>query len=308
MKKDSYSYKKDGFDEKFVIDDGDEDHDVNAGAFEELITQIGSTELGAEDASDTDDQLSSEERTPVMLYLRAMGKFPLMNFEEEQAYGRDLFLLKNLEERCRQEIARLNERIKVCRERRGRSGAWRMRIFQLRKKRDRAYARRYRTERHFLVIRNDFMNRNLRLVVAIAKRFIGRGLAFADLIQEGNNGLMRAVEKFDYRHGYKFSTYASWWIRQSINRAFAEKGLLIRLPVHYHEKGLRFQKTWKFLRQEFSRDPTEKEVLDVLVAADGAEQHKRRGTLRKPVMRFVSLEQSVMKNQQRRYCAERAFS
>ncbi len=167
----------------------------------EIDMDIDKIDLSGELGIDTDD--------PVRMYLKEIGKVPLLSAEEE------IELAKRMEMGDEDAKKRLAEA-------------------------------------------------NLRLVVSIAKRYVGRGLLFLDLIQEGNLGLIKAVEKFDYRKGYKFSTYATWWIRQAITRAIADQARTIRIPVHMVETINKLIRVSRQLLQEYGREPTPEEIADFM--------------------------------------------
>ena len=195
---------------------------------------------------DGDDDISMEKidlsvpegtniEDPVRMYLKEIGKVPLLSAEEEIALAQKMekgdaakseleFSGDNIEENKKKEL-------------------------------------------NALVIQGDYAKKklaeaNLRLVVSIAKRYVGRGMLFLDLIQEGNLGLIKAVEKFDYRKGYKFSTYATWWIRQAITRAIADQARTIRIPVHMVETINKLIRVSRQLLQELGREPSPEEIAE----------------------------------------------
>lgn len=173
---------------------------------------------------------------PVRMYLKEIGKVPLLTAAQEVS------LAKRIEAGLAA-TAQIEEA-----EEKG-------------TKLDRATSRQLtRTEADGLAAKRGLVEANLRLVVSIAKRYVGRGMLFLDLIQEGNLGLIRAVEKFDYTKGYKFSTYATWWIRQAITRAIADQARTIRIPVHMVETINKLIRVQRSLLQELGREPTPDEI------------------------------------------------
>ena len=175
----------------------------------------------SEEEEESEEDLSGEIKVPetvgiddpVRMYLKEIGKIPLLNAQEEQA------LAQKITEGSEEEITEAKRKLAEA---------------------------------------------NLRLVVSIAKRYLGRGLQFLDLIQEGNLGLLKAVDKFDYTKGFKFSTYATWWIRQSITRAIADSARTIRIPVHMVETINRLVRTQRQMLQELGREPTPEELAERL--------------------------------------------
>ncbi len=168
----------------------------------------------------------------ISLYMREMALTPLLSLEEEQAIARRIAQSSQ----ARIELARLN----------GDDALLRQEL--------EAQIKDGRSARETLI------KSNTRLVVSIARRYLGRGVPFLDLIQEGNLGLMRAVEKFEYQRGFRFSTYATWWIRQGITRAVADQGRTIRMPVHMTDRLRQIYKTTQNLEQLLGRTPTHEEI------------------------------------------------
>jgi len=197
--------------------------------------------LGAVDEEEDDgnglfpfdlNELDSDDA--INLYLREVSAIPLLTAEEEV------------------ELARRMERGRIAQA-------------MLSNASNLSVAERERLEREVQdgeAARNQLIQANSRLVISLAKKYIGRGVPFLDLIQEGNMGLMKAVEKFDYRRGHKFSTYATWWIRQSITRAIADQGRTIRVPVHMSDRIRRLYSAARRLEQVLGREPTPEEIAD----------------------------------------------
>jgi RNA polymerase primary sigma factor len=152
-----------------------------------------------------------------------------------------------------------------------------------------------RVERGDLAAKRMLIEANLRLVVSVAKRYVGRGMPFLDLIQEGNVGLMRAVDKFDWRYGHRFSTYAIWWIRQAIARGIADQGRTIRVPVHMVDTINRLIRVRRELNRELERDPTDEGIAQRLEVTP-----ERVGQILKFAQEPVSLETPVGEEDDRR--------
>jgi RNA polymerase primary sigma factor len=210
--------------------------DKSDGDEEDLAREVFAGEAGGDsDHTPIEDDafdlsgISSDDT--VGLYLKEMARVPLLSLEEEV----DLAM-------------KLNEATEAKRELRnnGHDPETRQRLEEI--------IEQGREAREHLI------KANTRLVVSIAKKYMGRGVPFLDLIQEGNLGLMKAVEKFDYTRGYRFSTYATWWIRQTITRAIADQGRTIRVPVHMSDRIRRLYKTARQLEQEHGRKPTPEEI------------------------------------------------
>ena len=196
------------------------------------------------------DELANTKDS-VWMYLREIGRMPLLTFEEEKKLAKDM-------EEGNKGIAELLE-----------SGTYTKKQIEQLQAGDYSSGNPTLGEAERKVTRgemarNRLIQSNLRLVVSIAKKHTGKGLNFLDLIQEGNIGLMRATEKYDYTKGFKFSTYATWWIRQAITRAISDQSRTIRLPVHIGETINRLSRESRRLQQELGREPTAEELATAM--------------------------------------------
>ncbi len=196
----------------------------------------------------------------VGLYLKEMARVPLLSLDEEVTLAK-----------------RLEAGLAAEQELRG-----------IRNKESEKAVRLRRVAEEGRIARDHLIRANTRLVVSIAKRYMGRGVPFLDLIQEGNLGLMKAVEKFDYTRGYRFSTYATWWIRQTITRAIADQGRTIRVPVHMSDRIRNLYKTARQLEQTLGRKPTPDEI-----AADLKMDTRKVQWMLKVSWRPLSLERPI---------------
>jgi RNA polymerase primary sigma factor len=230
----------DDFDSEGFGDDIDDlEIDLDANIEDEMI------EMGMEDADREELEARAEALTdsrvrtndPVRQYLQEIGKVDLLKLEEEIDLARRIEDGEAARKRLEEESDQLEERQRRSLQRVVEDGD---------------------------MARQHLIEANLRLVVSIAKKYNGRGMSFLDLIQEGNQGLIRAVEKFEYRRRYKFSTYATWWIRQAINRAIADQSRTIRIPVHMVETINKLTRAARRLQQELSREPSYEEIADAM--------------------------------------------
>jgi RNA polymerase primary sigma factor len=254
------------------LDDFLESHDLTPEQLEALYMtlQRESIEIAEEDPLEIapvptvpEEELAATT-DPVRMYLKSIGKVPLLTAEEE------VILAKKIEAGLESEqLLDATQRVTPEQVRGLLLKAALMRDLErleceLRPSPELIRELLERGEREGQVARKKLIEANLRLVVSIAKRYVGRGMLFLDLIQEGNLGLIRAVEKFDYSKGYKFSTYATWWIRQAITRAIADQARTIRIPVHMVETINKLLRVQRQLMQDLGREPTPEELAHEL--------------------------------------------
>ena len=226
-----------GIDVLRIMDEDDDVEDEESILSEEDEVDVENIDLSVPDGISIED--------PVRMYLKEIGKVPLLTAEEE------IELAQKMEDgvKAAEKIAELKKTLEDCSEE------------------EKAEINKQIEEQQEIAdigedSKKKLAEANLRLVVSIAKRYVGRGMLFLDLIQEGNLGLIKAVEKFDYRKGYKFSTYATWWIRQAITRAIADQARTIRIPVHMVETINKLIRVSRQLLQELGREPTPEEIAE----------------------------------------------
>ena len=232
-----------------------EDAEADATAFDETYLALQARKIDIREQSVdalADTAISGDELVhvsdPVRMYLQEIGRFPLLDAQQEVELALQVESgLKAAEQLGGPNILQPAERVLLQRQVRNA---------------ERAKAR--------------LAESNLRLVVSIAKKYVGRGLSLLDLIQEGNLGLIRAVEKFDYRRGFKFSTYATWWIRQAVTRALADQARTIRVPVHMVETINKLAMVQRTLHQDLGREPTIEEIAFELDIESGKVTELRR--------------------------------
>jgi RNA polymerase primary sigma factor len=245
------------------------------------------------------DLLKAPTNDPVRMYLKEIGKVPLLNAAQEVDLARRIEageLSTALQAELRDTGVTEPKALKLCVLR-----VWEIRDHQMgafgkvegigREKIAKSYKPKtddellawlHRVERDGQLAKRKLIEANLRLVVSIAKRYVGRGMLFLDLIQEGNLGLIRAVEKFDYDKGFKFSTYATWWIRQAITRAIADQARTIRIPVHMVETINKLVRVQRQLLQDLGREPTPDEIGRVM-GIDAAKVREIQKVSQEPV-------------------------
>ncbi len=233
---------------------------IEVGQVREEEEEADMTDLDAElIEEDTFDLSQIEIDDSISLYLKEIGRVPLLTAEEEVSLAKRMEKGRDARRKLAQGVDDWEERERLL---------WFVRDGQA-------------GQEHLI-------KANSRLVVSVAKKYVGRGVPFLDLIQEGNIGLIRAVKKFDYRRGYKFSTYATWWIRQAVTRAIADQGRTIRVPVHMYEQINRLTRTSRQLVQELGRDPTTEEIAEELGVSARKVEHIMRVS-----QRPLSLEMPV---------------
>jgi len=239
----------------FLLEEGIEVRDTEVEAHEQLAEGV----LAAVEGEKAFDLSGIDSDDTISLYLKEISNIPLLTADEEV------------------DLARRLERGRSARRRLGRNS-------HNSSERERLEKQSHEGE----VARKHLIQANSRLVISMAKKYMGQGVPFLDLIQEGNLGLMKAVEKFDYRRGYKFSTYATWWIRQAITRAIADQGRTIRVPVHMSDRIRRLYHVSRRLEQELGREPTPEEIADEMELPA-----KKVGWMLKISQRPLSLEKPV---------------